>query len=35
MEADRLSANRAEELASGAVKPLSHADVFGHTLSAE
>lgn len=35
MEADRLSANRAEELASGAVKPLFHADVFGHTLSTE
>ena len=30
--ADRISAKRAGEMASGSVSPLSHDDVFGHAL---
>ena len=35
LEADKVSAQRAVELASGAVEPLSHEEVFGHAMSAE
>lgn len=35
LEADKISAQRAAELASGAVEPLTHEEVFGHTMSTE
>ena len=35
LEADKISAERAKELETGSVKPLSHDEVFGHALKGE